>query len=53
MSDMQSLIVSRVWGTPAAPVIGLAPGQAVAGLEVDGLILLLVAVSRLRSGAVR
>ena len=33
----------------SAPVIGLAPGQAVAGLVVDGLILVLVAVSWLRA----
>ena len=32
----------------SAPVIGLAPGQAVAGLVVDGLVLVLVAVSWLR-----
>jgi hypothetical protein len=37
----------------SAPVIGLAPGQAVAGLAVDGLVLLLVAVSWLRARAVR
>ncbi len=33
----------------SVPVIGLAPGQAVAGLVVDGLVLLLVAVSWLRA----
>ena len=33
----------------SAPVIGLAPGQAVAGLVVDGLVLVLVAVSWLRT----
>ena len=33
----------------SAPVIGLAPGQAAAGLVVDGLILVLVTVSWLRS----
>jgi len=33
----------------SAPVIGLAPGQAVAGLAVDGLVLVLVAVSWLRT----
>jgi hypothetical protein len=32
----------------SAPMIALAPGQAVAGLVVDGLILALVIVSRLR-----
>jgi hypothetical protein len=32
----------------SAAVIGLAPGQAIAGLVVDGLILVLVAVSWLR-----
>jgi hypothetical protein len=32
----------------SAPVIGLAPGLAVAGLVVDGLILALAAVSWLR-----
>jgi ABC-2 type transport system permease protein len=37
----------------SAPVIGLAPGQAVAGLVVDGLVLLLVAVGWLRARAVR
>jgi hypothetical protein len=37
----------------SVPVIGLAPGQAVAGLVVDGLVLLLVAVSWLRARAVR
>jgi hypothetical protein len=35
----------------SAPVIGLAPGQAAAGLAVDGLILVLVTVSWLRSRA--
>lgn len=30
-----------------APVMGLAPGQAVAGLVADGLVLVLVAVSSL------
>jgi hypothetical protein len=29
----------------SAPVIGLAPGQAVAGLVVDGLVLVLIAVT--------
>ena len=33
----------------SAPVSGLAPGQAVAGLVVDGLVLVLVAVSWLRT----
>jgi hypothetical protein len=33
----------------SATVIGLAPGQAVAGLVVDGLVLILVAVSWLRT----
>jgi hypothetical protein len=33
----------------SAPVIGLAPGQAAAGLVVDGLVLVLVAVSWLRT----
>jgi hypothetical protein len=33
----------------SAPVIGLAPGQAVAGLVVDGLVLVLVAVSWLHT----
>jgi hypothetical protein len=36
----------------SAPVIGLAPGQAVAGLVVDGLVLVLVAVSWLRTRTV-
>jgi hypothetical protein len=36
----------------SAPVIGLAPGQAAAGLVVDGLILMLVTVSWLRSRSV-
>jgi hypothetical protein len=36
----------------SAPVIGLAPGQAVAGLVVDGLVLVLVAASWLRARAV-
>lgn len=35
----------------SAPVIGLAPGQAVAGLVVDGLVLVLVIVSWLRARA--
>jgi hypothetical protein len=35
----------------SAPVIGLAPGQAVAGLIVNGLVLVLVAVSWLRARA--
>jgi hypothetical protein len=35
----------------SAPVIGLAPGQAVAGLVVDGLVLVLVAASWLRARA--
>ena len=33
----------------SAAVIGLMPGQAVAGLVIDGLILVLVAVSWLRT----
>lgn len=33
----------------SASVIGLAPGKAVAGLVVDGLVLVLVAVSWLRT----
>jgi len=33
----------------SVPVIGLAPGQAVAGLIIDGLILVLVGVSWLRT----
>ena len=36
----------------SVPVIGLAPGQAVAGLVVDGLILVLVVVSWLRARVV-
>lgn len=36
----------------SAPVIGLAPAQTVAGLVVDGLVLVLVAVSWLRRKAV-
>jgi hypothetical protein len=36
----------------SVPVIGLAPGQAAAGLAVDGLILVLVVVSWLRARAV-
>jgi hypothetical protein len=36
----------------SAPVIGLAPGQAVAGLVVDGLVLVLVAASWVRARAV-
>jgi len=36
----------------SAPVIGLAPGQAVAGLVVDGLVLVLAAVSWLRTANV-
>lgn len=36
----------------SVPVIGLAPGQAVAGLAVDGLILVLVVVSWLRARTV-
>jgi len=36
----------------SVPVIGLAAGQAVAGLVVDGLVLVLVAVSWLRARAV-
>jgi hypothetical protein len=36
----------------SAPVIGLAPGQAVAGLVVDGLVLVLVTASWLRARAV-
>jgi hypothetical protein len=36
----------------SVPVIGLAPGQAVAGLVVDGLILALVTVSWLRARSV-
>jgi hypothetical protein len=36
----------------SALVIGLAPGQAVAGLVADGLILVLVAVSWLRTSKV-
>jgi hypothetical protein len=36
----------------SVPVIGLMPGQAVAGLVIDGLILVLVAASWLRARAV-
>ena len=36
----------------SVPVIGLMPGQAVAGLVIDGLVLVLVAVSWLRARAV-
>jgi hypothetical protein len=39
--------------TVSVPVIGLAPGQAAAGLVVDGLILALVVVSWLRARSVR
>jgi hypothetical protein len=35
----------------SAPVIGLAPGQAVIGLVADGLVLVLVTVSWLRGRA--
>ena len=35
----------------SVPVIGLAPGQAAAGLAVDGLIVVLVVVSWLRARA--
>jgi hypothetical protein len=35
----------------SAPVIGLAPGQAVIGLVIDGLVLVLVAVSWLHGRA--
>jgi hypothetical protein len=49
------LATGRAWRPAAlagvvvsAPVIGLAPGQAAAGLAIDGLILALVAVSWLR-----
>ncbi len=35
----------------SVPVIGLAPGQAAAGLALDGLILVLVVVSWLRARA--
>jgi hypothetical protein len=52
------LATGRAWRLAAlagvvvsAPVIGLAPGQAVAGLVVDGLILALVTVSWLRARA--
>ena len=52
------LATGRAWRLAAlagvavsAPVIGLAPGQAVAGLTVDGLVLVLVAVSWLRARA--
>jgi hypothetical protein len=37
----------------SAPVIGLMPGQAVAGLVIDGLVLAVVAASWLRARAVR
>ncbi len=33
----------------SAPVIVLMPGQALAGLVIDGLVLVLVAVSWLRT----
>jgi hypothetical protein len=53
------LATGRVWRLCAlagvvvsAPVIGLAPGQAVMGLVVDGLVLVLVVVSWLRARAV-
>jgi hypothetical protein len=53
------LVTGRAWRLAAlagvvvsAPVIGLAPGQAAAGLAVDGLVLVLVVVSWLRSGSV-
>jgi hypothetical protein len=36
----------------SVPVIGLAPAQAVAGLVVDGLVLVLVAIGWLRRQAV-
>ena len=36
----------------SVPVIGLMPGQAVAGLVIDGLVLVLVAVSWLRARVV-
>ena len=36
----------------SVPVIGLMPGQAVAGLVIDGLILVLVAASWLHARAV-
>ncbi len=53
------LATGRAWRLVAlaavavsVPVIGLAPGQAVAGLVVDGLVLVLIAVSWLRARAV-
>jgi hypothetical protein len=42
MKTLAAVVVS-------VPAIGLAPGQAVAGLVVDGLILALLAVSWLRT----
>jgi hypothetical protein len=36
----------------SAPVIGLVPGQAVAGLVVDGLVLVVVTASWLRARSV-
>jgi hypothetical protein len=45
MTALAAVVVS-------VPVIGLMPGQAVAGLVVDGLVLALVAVSWLRIGKV-
>jgi len=41
MTALAAVVVS-------APVIGLMPGQAVAGLVIDGLVLVLAAVSWLR-----
>jgi hypothetical protein len=53
------LVTGRPWRLAAlagvavsVPVIGLAPGLAVAGLVVDGLILALVVVSWLRARSV-
>lgn len=45
MTALAAVVVS-------VPVIGLMPGQAVAGLVLDGLVLVLVAVSWLRARAV-
>ena len=45
MTALAAVVVS-------VPVIGLMPGQAVAGLVLDGLVLVLVAVCWLRTGKV-
>jgi hypothetical protein len=46
MTALAAVVVS-------VPVIGLMPGQAVAGLLIDGLVLAVFAVSWLRARAVR